>query len=411
MLNILKKYYHEPLYRNSIFLMMNSAFSALFGLLFWIVAARTMSSKDIGLATSATSAAALIIALSRLGLDQGLVRYLPGLENKSDFYSAVTTLTLILSLIITGVFLIGINVFSPVLSFLREGCFLIIFLAFIVINSIYSIQNITFIAIRRADLSAIQNVLLCLRIPAIIFLAPFGVMGIFSAYGIAFLLTFIFGIFILQRYGLHFSKNFDTTSIRNTFKFSLGNYSAGIFTMAPITVIPIMIVNTIGAEEGAYFYVAYSIASLLFMIPNSVSTSLFVEGSHNLPLRQNVLKSIKLILILLVPLFIIVFVFGDKFLLLFSAEYSKESFKMLQLLAASSIFFSIPSIFISIKRIQKDVTMINYVNFMLSLMILGFGYLALLKYGLLGLGYAWLGTNILVSALILGWVLRTNGLK
>lgn len=405
MLNSIKKYYKEPLYRNSIFLMLNSAFSALFGLLFWIVAARTMPSKDIGLATSAISAAALIIALSRLGLDQGLVRYLPGLTKKSDFYSAVTILTLILSLIITGVFLIGINVFSPVLSFLRDGYFLIIFLAFIAINSIYAIQNITFIAIRRADLSAIQNILLGLRIPAIILLAPFGVMGIFSAYGIAFLLTFIFGIFILQRYGLHFSKNFDTTSIKNIFKFSFGNYSAGIFTMAPITVIPIMIVNTIGAEEGAYFYVAYSIASLLFMIPNSVSTSLFVEGSHNLPLKENVVKSLRLTLTLLLPSLILIFIFGDKILLLFSPEYSKGSFEMLQLLAASSIFSVVTSIFTSIKRIQKNIAIINFINLVLSAMIIGIGYVSILKYGLLGLGYAWFGSNLIVCIAILGLML------
>jgi O-antigen/teichoic acid export membrane protein len=73
MLGHLKKYYRDPFYRNSLALMLNSAFSAFFGLLFWIVAARTLPSKDIGLATAAISAAGLIMGLSRLGLDSGLV--------------------------------------------------------------------------------------------------------------------------------------------------------------------------------------------------------------------------------------------------------------------------------------------------------------------------------------------------
>ncbi len=68
----LKSLYTDPLYRNSIALMLNSAFAAFFGLLFWIVAARTMPAKDIGLATAAISAAALIVGLSKLGLDAGL---------------------------------------------------------------------------------------------------------------------------------------------------------------------------------------------------------------------------------------------------------------------------------------------------------------------------------------------------
>jgi O-antigen/teichoic acid export membrane protein len=66
---------HRPLYRNSLVLIFNSAFSPFFALLFWIVAARTMPAKDIGLVTASISAAALIMGLSKLGLDAGLIRY------------------------------------------------------------------------------------------------------------------------------------------------------------------------------------------------------------------------------------------------------------------------------------------------------------------------------------------------
>jgi len=149
----LKKYYRDPFYRNSIAMMLNSAFSAFFGLLFWIVAARTMPSKDIGLATAAISAAGLIMGLSRLGLDSGLVRYLPESKNRNGLYSIIIAVTLVLSLILTVVFIAGIDIFSPALSFLGKGWFLPMFLAYIAISSVYSIQNMAFIAIRRADLS------------------------------------------------------------------------------------------------------------------------------------------------------------------------------------------------------------------------------------------------------------------
>jgi O-antigen/teichoic acid export membrane protein len=67
--------------------MLNSAISAFFGLLFWIVAARTMPAKEIGLATAAISAAGLIIGLSKVGLDAGLIRYLPESKNKNGLYT------------------------------------------------------------------------------------------------------------------------------------------------------------------------------------------------------------------------------------------------------------------------------------------------------------------------------------
>ena len=46
--------------------------------------------------------------------------------------------------------------------------------------------------------------------------------------------------------------------------------------------------------------------------------------------------------------------------------------------------------------------MINYTSFALSIMIIGLGYIALLKYGLVGLGYAWLGANAAVCVVVVG---------
>ena len=161
--------YTDPLYRNSLALMLNSAISAFFGLLFWIVAARTMPAKDIGLATAAISAAALIVGLSKLGLDAGLVRYLPESKNKNGLYSTIVMITLILALVLTAVFMLGINIFSPALSFLHDGWFLPVFFAYIAVTSINSLQNLAFISIRRADLSLIQNLLLGGRIPILCF--------------------------------------------------------------------------------------------------------------------------------------------------------------------------------------------------------------------------------------------------
>jgi O-antigen/teichoic acid export membrane protein len=410
----LKYLYTDPLYRNSLALMLNSAFMAFFGLLFWIVAARTMPAKDIGLATAAISAAALIVGLSKMGLDAGLVRYLPESKNKNGLYSTIVMVTLVLALVLTAVFMLGINIFSPALSFLRDGWFLPVFIAYIAVTSIYFVQNMAFISIRRADLSLFQNLLLGVRIPILLLVAGMGVFGVFSSLGIACLMTFVFGAFLLRRYGLFLSKGFDIASIRKILKFSLGNYTAGIFAMAPTTIIPVMILNTIGAEESAYFYVAYSVAGLLSMIPAAVSMSLFVEGSHSLPLKESTIKSLRLITLLMVPALIFIYLFGDKLLLLFSREYSVQSFEMLQLLAVSSIFSAVTSIYLSIKMIQRDVRMINYVNFALSVLIIGLGYISLLKYGLLGLGYAWLGANVMVCMVVAvmvsreRWGLRVN---
>jgi O-antigen/teichoic acid export membrane protein len=394
----IKKYVSEPLYFNSIAIMLNVASGAFFGLLFWIVAARTMSTKDVGLATAVVSAGLLIITLSKLGMDNGLIRFLPGSENKDDLYSTTMIITLIVSIVFALIFLIGLSVFSPSLIFLRDGWFPIAVIAYIALSSINGIQNVAFIALRKGGLSFIQNLIQGIRIPLLSIIFVLGVYGVLFAYSTAFLLTIVFGVLVMYRLGIKFKLTISKKSLKETLGFSLGNYTANIFSIAPATILPVLIVNTIGAENSAYFFVAYSIASFLFTIPTAISTSLFVEGSHDLPLRENVIKSFKFVALLLVPSIIVIFFFGDKILLLFNSEFSERSFELLKLLAISSIFSAVTSIYIAIKRIQKDIKIINYINFINSASLLGLGYVFLSFYGLLGIGYVWLFLNVIVCA-------------
>jgi hypothetical protein len=95
--------------------------------------------------------------------------------------------TLVLALVLTAVFMLGINIFSPALSFIRDGWFLPVFFAYIAVTSVYSVQNTAFISIRRADLSLVQNLLLGARIPILLLIAGMGVFGVFSAVGKAFI--------------------------------------------------------------------------------------------------------------------------------------------------------------------------------------------------------------------------------
>ena len=400
----IKKYYREPLYRNSFAIMLNSVFGSFFGLLFWIVAARTMPSTTIGLATAAISAAALVFTLSRLGLDTGLTRFLPRSQDREALYSTVLFITLIFALAFTAVFLSVIGSVSPQLVFLRQGGYLFVFLGYAAIYAIFSTQNNALVSLRRGDLFLVQNLLFGIRVPILFAVVGLGVLGIFASYDIALLLTLVFGAYVLYRYGLSFRFNANTTSLREIMTFSLGNYIAGIFVIIPVSVLPVLIVNTVGAQGSAYFYVAYSVAALLSAIPTAVSTSLFVEGSHDMPMRENVVKSLKFVLLLLIPTLLFILVFGDKVLLLFNREYSEQAFGLLRLLAISSIFTIVPSIYITIKRIQKDVRMITYVSFAISMLIVALGYVSLITVGLLGLGYVWIAANAIVSA-VAGWLI------
>ena len=387
--------------------MLNTASTSLFGLLFWIVAARTMPTTEIGFSTAVISATGLISTLANFGLDAGLIRYLPQMEqeNRNKLYNTVITVTLLAALIIAVIFMTFVDQFSPSLTFIRQGWFPVMFIGYIALTSISYLQSMAFTALRRADLSLAQSLINGIRIPLLLVFAPLGIIGVLLSINISFVASFIFSTISLLKYGLSYMCKLDIPSIRKTVNFSLWNYTAGILLMAQSGIIPIIILNTIGAKENAYFYVAFSMSSFLFMIPTAVSVSLFVEGSYDLPLQENVIKSLKFILILLIPAALVLFLFGDKILLLFSSEYSHASFQLLQLLAISSFFSITVAIFTAIKRVQKGVKMINFINTFVSVLVLGLGYYFLMRDGLLGLGYAWLASNVIVSVFIILYTL------
>jgi O-antigen/teichoic acid export membrane protein len=406
-MHIIKKYFFKPLYRNSIALMLNTGISSIFNFVFWMIAGHTISAKSIGLASAAISAAALLITISWFGLDAGLVRYFPRSTDKSGFYNATILIIILVTLLITAIFLIGLNEFSPAMEFLTGWRFLFIFIGYILITAVCNMQGTALVAVRRADLSLLQSSILVIRIPLLWAISSLSIIGILVSMDLAYLAMLIIGILMLYKVKVSSKPDIDLREVRESFSFSLGNYFAAILTAAPITLMPMIIVNTVGAKEGAYFYIAYSIATFLFMVPDAISMSLFVEGSHRRPLKASAMKSIRFAIMIMAPMALFIIVFGGKLLAIFGPGYSIEAYPLLQLLAISSLFSAIISIYISVKKVQKDIPMVNYISFAVSALTIGLGYLLLVAFGLIGHGYAWLISNVAVCA-IAGWMMASK---
>lgn len=386
----IKKYYDDPLYRNSVAIMATSILSSLFGVVFWIVAAKTMPAEDIGLTSTISSMTVFITIVSTLGMDVALIRNLPSSKNKVELASTVIISIVLISIILAVLFVINLKFLAPQLLFLQQAVPFIVFFTFVVFSSANIMLGVVFTTMRKSGVYFTQNIILGLRVPIIYLIAPFGILGALASFSISYLVSSIFGIYMLYKNNLPLKPIINRTLLNNILSYSLGNYAASIFTLAPGMVMPIIIVNTLGAAESAYYFIAYSIASILFMIPNAIASSLFIEGSYDTPLKKNIIKSLKFILLLMVPLTVLIFLFGDKLLLVFSKEYSEQSFDLLKLFALSSLPSSIMWIYIVVKRIQKNIFAINSVSFIAAAMIIVAGYITLIKFGLMELGYIWL---------------------
>jgi O-antigen/teichoic acid export membrane protein len=119
----LKSLYGVSLYRNAVYLMLNSGVFALTGFVFWIAAAKLYPAEAVGLSSAAISAIGLLAVLSTLGLDYGLIRFLPGSgEKANDMINSCFTIGGVVSIVVSGIFLAGLGIWSPALLPIRESC-------------------------------------------------------------------------------------------------------------------------------------------------------------------------------------------------------------------------------------------------------------------------------------------------
>lgn len=394
MKTILKLFNHltnDSLYRNSIFLMLSTAVMAFFGFFFWIINARLFTPEQVGLGTTLISVLGLISSISLLGLNIGIIKYLPTSNRKTEIINTSFALVGIVSLIASLIFIIGLDTFSPKLLFLRDNSFyILLFIAFAIFSSSNTLIESVFIAYRSTGYVLIKNLIFSIgKLILPLLLISLGAMAIFISVGGAMTIGFLIAlIFLIKKFGYKFKFSLHTGIITNMAKYSTANYLAGIIGTLPQMVLPIIITNKISPQESAYFYMDMMIAGLIFIIPQAVTQSLFAEGSYKeSEFKANITKAIKIITLFMVPAILLTIFFGNHILQVFGKEYSSEGFRFLQLISLSGILVGINSIYGTVLRVKHRIAEIVTVGFLESATVLVLTYLLLSK-GIYGIGLA-----------------------
>lgn len=406
-LNHVSLHIKDPLYRNSIFLMANTVVTTGLGFFFWMIIARFYNNADVGLGAAIISAIGLLVSLSKLGFDVGLIRFLSKAEKPVELINSCLTIPVVVSLLIAVIFVIGVNIWSPALTFIRENIlFAVAFIFFTAFLTLSSITDSIFIAKRRAGFVLSKNTIISLikiALPFILVLF-FRAFGIVSSLGIATAITvIIYLLIVLPRVQSGYKPMFkiDPSVIRDVRRYSISNYVIGLLGAAPSLIIPILIVNRLGAKDNAYFYMSSMIAGLLFIIPGAVAQSLFAEGSHfEDQLERNVRRSYKFIFILLIPAVILLLLCGKWLLMAFGPGYSENGLLLLRVLAISSIFTGINSVYTTVllvkRRLRELIALVGFTSVSLLIAI----YFLTPTTGIVGVGYAMIAANGIVSAYV-----------
>lgn len=369
-----------------------------------MIAARLYSQADVGIATALMSSMGLLILISRLGLDQSVIRFFPQRDKNRVLGTAIVVPTAV-ALGAGVVFVAMVDVIAPDLVVVRTVAPL--YLGFLGAYSITWILEGAFNAIRKSEYYFVLNLLYGSRILFLLPLVFLGAMGIFSSFGLSFVLGLILAFFLLRRCSIHPTPGVDQTFLREAWQFSAGAYVAGMLMAAPNMVIPIMVLNVLGAESTANYYITYAIVSILFMIPYAFTTSLFVEGSHGGEMKKSVFRTLASMFALLIPAIVGISLLGEPILNLIGKDYV-EGITLLRVLALSAVFVSICQTFISIAKVRNDIRSLIIISGFVSVALLGLGYTLMHRFGLIGMGYAWF-TTYAMGTLLTGVILRKKG--
>ena len=410
-MELIQKIKNSTLFRSAFNLMLSSGIISIFGFVFWIIIARNFTSHDVGIATTLISSALLISLLGQAGFDTTFIRFLPKAANKNAHINTGLAVSGIMSATIALVFCIASPLFSGRLSFLATNPgYAAMFIGFVVFATWNTLTNAALIAYRKTVYVLIIDLLFSIvKVSLPFFIVSGGPMTIFMLVGIAQVVNVLLSIGVLMgKFKFKPKVQINRSVLQETKKYSLGVYTASILNLLPDSLLPIIIINKLGASDSAYFYIAFAIANLVYTIAFAITQVLLAETANDEKrFAQHARRGMLIAVSLLTPAIITVVFVAPYLLELFGKSYAASGLETLRIMVWSG-FFVLAYSFLSFyykhtKRLVPNIIM-TAVN---AFSILGFSIVLTPELGLAGVGWAWLYGTII--AVVVGSILFIIG--
>jgi len=395
----------HSLYTNSAYLLSNNLLSSLLGFVFWTLATRLYTTAEIGLNSVIINATSYAALLATAGLNFALVRFYHEAEDKRRFVNTYFTAAAALGVAITVVFLLGLEHWAPMLTSMRgDDLFIVVVFVTVLLNTASPILNAILIATRAARYLFIRNTVFGIAKIALLLVFTM-TLGITVAWCAALLASVLMGFVwllpkVLARYRMAVSM--DVGQVRNTLRYIGGSYFSTLFATTPVLLVPMLVAGKLGVEANAYSYVAWMVANLLYAVPASVSYILFSEGAANgTEMRANMRRCYRMCTAFLLPGLLAIYLLGEWALGIFGVEYAANSAQVLKVLALAVVPLVFTYTATSIYRVKKRMGKLVVIWGSIAAVTLAMGYVLLPIYGIVGMGYAWLGANLIVLPILI----------
>lgn len=385
---------------NSVYLMLATFIVAGLGFVFWTTITHDYTSTAVGLATALLSVSNLLAMLGLAGFDTTFVRYLPKAHQPQEYISSGMAMVAMASMFLSIAALFILPTVTPKLAFVTEPIYGVLFVASTVATALNTLTNAIFLAHKNArDIFIINTLFSICKVVLPIAIGGDSAITIFIFAGVAQAVGLALSVYGIQRkYGYRISLRVHTYVLKIVRRYSLSMYVSSVFNLLPPTVLPLMIVALLGATYAAYYYMAFTIATVLYTIAYASMQAAFSEGSHNeAALRTYITKAIRLVGRLLIPAVVILILASSNLLQIFGKEYAHHAANLLRLFAGAAFFVAIYSALGTVFKVTHNLRGVVSMNIVYAATIIGGVAILVPRLGLLGVGWAWLLGNATAS--------------
>lgn len=416
----------DPLLRNGVLLTLASLATSGLGAAYWSLAGLRFGVATVGRNFSAVSMMMFLAGLSQLNLADVLVRFVPAagrstrrLINRA--YAAGVGMALLTSV---G-FVLLVPWISPGLYFLHTPVLGGTFVLATVAYTVFVLQDGALTGLRRPGWVLAENAFFSVvKLVAVLLLSLTAVhYGILISWALALLLALVFTNTYLYGYAMpRRERELETgpapvEPVAATeadgaaeagpgfVRFTALSYLGGLFWLAMATLPQVLILNTMGARDSAYFSICWVITTMYYVVSINMGSSLVVEsaGDPQLlgPAIRTVLRSTGALLLAAV---VVLLAAAPLVLRLFGPDYPVHAATLLRLLTLSALPNLVTATAMASYRVRRRLWQFVLLNATLAGSVFGLGVVLVPRVGLVGMGWAWLTAQLLVAAVLLGLV-------
>lgn len=383
-------------HRNAYYLMLNTGLGAATGLVFWALFTRVLGlpASDVGVGYTAIAVGTLVGLLAKGGLDTALVRTIPGanrLESGRLLLFAVgigSAVALLLSLVVpfASVLLDPLEATTPTASVLVAAIGVLLVVTWL--------QDAFFLGHGDAKQSFQRNVVFhTTRLLLPLLLAALAVTHIVAlSWALALLASAVAGVLLARRVrGAPGAEVPRRRFLRTAGK----NVSGSAAEFLPGLLLAPLVLALDGAESAAYFGIAWTAASLLFLASAAISRSTLtqlVRNGHEPPAHA-LHRALRLHVLLLAPAAVLGALFAPFWLLLFGSDYAQQGAAVLALLCLSLLFVAPYYVYLALLRARDHGLPLVAVPLVLLALLAVLAPTLEARWGLDGVAAAWVFAN------------------